>query len=195
MSPTRRLRPLATTLIGGVVFLLPLIFFGLVISEALKLAWRIVAPIAPLLPTESIGSVAAATLAAVALLVAVCFAAGTLARAAIGRRWSQTFEDRLAALYPRYHVFKAMTQGLQGGAVGREQLRPVVATFDDHEVVAFDIDRLADSRVVVFLPGAPDVWLGSVVILAADRVRSIDVDSAAPARSMQGLGRRLQLIL
>lgn len=129
-----------------------------------------------------------------ALLVAVCFAAGTLARAATGRRWSQTFEDRLTVLYPRYHVFKAMTQGLQG-AVGRGQFHPVVATYDDHEVVAYDIDRLADGRAVLLLPGAPDGWSGSVVIVAAERVRLIDVNPAALARSMQGLGRGFGALL
>ena len=63
-----------------------------------------------------------------------------------------------------------------------------MARFDDHELIAFDIERLDDGRVVLYLPGAPDAWSGSVVLVPAERVQPLDIDPAQLARSMQRLG-------
>lgn len=194
MPPHRRLRPLATTLIGGVVFLLPLIVVLTVVGQGLQLAARAVAPLIERMPEGHVAGVALGTIAAVLLLVGLCYGAGLLARAAIGRRLSAGFEERLTAIYPRYVVVKAMSQGLHG-AIGEQVLRPVLVSFDDQQQVAYDIERLAGGRAVVFLPGAPDVWSGSVAIVDAHRVRPLDVPSAAIARSLQGLGRGLGALL
>lgn len=193
--PTRpNLRPLTTTLIGGVVFLLPLIVVLVIVGQGLQLAARVIAPLVDKLPREQIGGVALGTVAALALLIAACYGAGVLARAAIGRRLSSGFEDRLMTIYPRYLVVKAMSQGLHG-VLGRHVLEPVLVSLDDQQQIAFEIERTADGRVVVFLPGAPDVWSGSVAIVSAERVALLAVDPARLTRALQGLGRGLAALL
>ncbi len=187
-------RPLATTLIGGVVFLLPLMVVLYVLGQGLALTARAMQPLLALLPDRSIGGVTLASVAALALLLLLCFGAGLLARVAVGRAFAERFEARLQTLYPRYSVIKAMSQGLHG-ALGQRVLKPVMATFDDHELIAFDIERLDDGRVVLYLPGAPDAWSGSVVLVAAERVQPLDVDAAELARAMQGLGRGMAALL
>jgi hypothetical protein len=49
-------------------------------------------------------------LVAVRLLVLQCCAAGLLARAALGRALSASFEDRLQTIYPRCTIVERMTQ-------------------------------------------------------------------------------------
>ncbi len=141
-------------------------------------------------PQAQVGGIALATVAAVLLLVALCWGAGVLARAALGRRLSTSFEEKLTAVYPRYHVIKAMSQGLHG-MVGRQVLEPVLISFDDHQLVAYAVERLADDRVVLFLPGAPDVWSGSVLLVPAARVQPLAADPAALSKSLAALGRGL----
>lgn len=194
MPFTRHLRPLTTTLIGGVVFLLPLIVVLVVVGQGLQLAAKVVAPLIDKLPKEHIAGVTVASIAAVLLLVAACYGAGVLARAAVGRRLSAGFEERLMAIYPRYVVIKGMSQGLHG-VIGQQVLHPVLVSFDDQQQLGYDIERLADGRVVVFLPGAPDVWSGSVTIVAPDRVVPLQANAAALSRSLQGLGRGLGALL
>jgi uncharacterized membrane protein len=140
-----------------------------------------------LLPFQDVGGIALASLAAVLLVLLLCFGAGLLARAAAGRAFAARFENRLQTLYPRYSVIKAMSQGLHG-ALGQSVLRPVMASFDDHQLMAFDMERLDDGRVVLYLPGAPDAWSGSVALVAADKVEPLDIDSAELAKALQGLG-------
>lgn len=190
----RSLKPFTTTLIGGVVFLLPLVVVIYVLGQGLALAARAVEPLVALLPQKNISGVALASVAALALLLALCFGAGLLARAAVGRAFAERFEARLQTLYPRYSVIKAMSQGLHG-ALGQRVLQPVMARFDDHELIAFDIERLDDGRVVLYLPGAPDAWSGSVVLVPADRVQPLAIDAAELAKALQGLGRGTAALL
>lgn len=183
----RLLRPFFTTLIGGVVFLLPLVVVLVVLGKGLALTTHAAQPLVAVLPDKSIGGVTLASATTLALLLLLCFGAGVLARAAVGRAFTASFEARLQALYPRYSVIKAMSQGLHG-ALGQRVLAPVLVSFDDMQQFGFDIERLADGRVVVFLPGAPDTWSGSVVLMAADRVQPLDIDSTALTKALRGLG-------
>lgn len=180
--------PFVTTLIGGVVFLLPMVVVLYVVGQGLALTTRVAQPLTESLPYASVGGVALVTLAATGLLVALCYGAGVIARAAYGRALTDKFESRLQAVYPRYAVIKAMSQGLHG-ALGERVLQPVLVSFDDHQLIAFDIERLHDGRAVVFLPGAPDVWSGSVALVASERIEPLDVDSVALTRSLQRLGQ------
>jgi len=190
----RSLKPLVTTLIGGVVFLLPLVVVIYVLGKGLALMAHAVQPLLVLLPDKSVGGVTLASVAALALLLLLCFGAGLLARAAVGQAFAERFEARLQTLYPRYSVIKAMSQGLHG-ALGQQVLKPVMATFDDNQLIAFDIERLDDGRVVLYLPGAPDAWSGSVLLVAPERVQALDIDAADVAKAMQGLGRGTAALL
>jgi len=192
--PLARLRPLTTTLIGGVVFLLPLIVVLAVVGHALQIAVQAVTPLVQAVPQLRVGGIALVTVAAVLLLIALCYCAGVLARAAFGRRLSTGFEDKLTTVYPRYHVIKAMSQNLHG-AIGQQLLRPVLLSFDDQQQLGYDIERLADGRAVVFVPGSPDAWSGNVLLVDPARVQPLDVDPAGMARSLQGMGRGLAALL
>ena len=179
--------PLVTTLVGGVVFLLPLVVVLAVFGQGVALVARMAAPLITMLPDGNVGGIALATLAAVVLLLLLCYGAGMAARAALGRSLSERFESRLQTVYPRYAVIKAMSQGLHG-ALGQRVLKPVLATFDDHQLIAFDMERLDDGRAVLYLPGAPDAWSGSVLLVPAERIEPLDIDAAQLAKSMQRLG-------
>ena len=188
--PQDRLRPLTTTLIGGVVFLLPMIVVLAVVGHALQIAVQAVTPLVQKLPDGHVFGITLATVVAVLLLIAMCYGAGVLARAAVGRRLSTSFEDKLTTVYPRYHVIKAMSHNLHG-AVGERVLKPVLLCLDDQQQVAYDIERLSDGRAVVFVPGSPDAWSGNVLLVDGARLRPLDVPPAALARSLQGMGRGL----
>ena len=71
----------------------------------------------------------------------------------------------------------------------KEQLKTVLVSFDDHQLIAVEVERLDDGRVVVFLPGAPDPWSGSVVLVSPDRVAALPVEIGAMHRALKGIGR------
>jgi len=181
------LQPLKTTLVGGLVFLLPLIVILAVLGQALALVVKAAAPVLAAIPPGQIGGVAIGTVAAILLLLAICFGAGLLARAAVGRVWSAGFEDKLHAIYPRYTVIKGMTQDLRGDG-GRGQLKAVLVSFDDHQAIGYEVERTADGRAAVFLPGAPDPWTGNLAIVAPERVEAMAANVKQVNKSLTGIG-------
>ena len=129
------LKPMTTTLIGGVVFLLPLIVALAVLGQGLALMAGVAQPVAAMFPNRQVSGVALVSLVALLLLLMLCYGAGLLARAALGRTLSASFEDRLQALYPRYTIIKGMTQGLGVDGV-KSGLKTVLVSFDDHQVLS-----------------------------------------------------------
>ena len=182
------LKPMTTTLIGGLVFLLPLIVALAVLGQGLALMAGLAQPVAAMFPDRHIGGVAVASLVALLLLLLLCYGAGLLARAALGRTLSASFEDRLQTLYPRYTIIKGMTQALGVDGV-KSDLKAVLVTFDEYQALGVEVERLADGRVVVFLPGAPDPWSGNVVMVSPERVAGVPVDIGALHRSLKSIGR------
>jgi uncharacterized membrane protein len=51
------------------------------------------------------------------------------------------------------------------------------------------VEHLADERVVLFIPGAPDPWSGSLMIIDEESVRPLDQTMAAMVRNLRALGR------
>ena len=71
---------LKTTLVGGLVFLVPIIVVVAILGKAFGLMAALAAPLATWIPIDSIGGVALANLLAVAAIVVLCFVAGLVAR-------------------------------------------------------------------------------------------------------------------
>ena len=82
-----------TTLIGGVLFLIPLAFVVAVIGKAFQVLRYVAAPIDRLIPIESLGGFALVEVITAGLLVLGCFVAGALSRAA-GRDVAHTRSSR-----------------------------------------------------------------------------------------------------
>ena len=80
-----------------------------------------------------------------------------------------------------------MSQGLHG-ALGKKVLKPVLATFDDNQLIGFDMERLDDGRVVLYVPGAPETVSGSVLLVIPERVQPLDIDAGDLAKARLGAG-------
>ena len=68
-------------------------------------------------------------------------------------------------------------------------MTPVLARFDDSWQIAFEIERIEDRAVVIFLPGAPDPWSGSMCVVTADRITQLDQSIPYVAKIAKRLGR------
>jgi uncharacterized membrane protein len=182
------LRFLKTTVLGGIVFLVPIIIFIAVIGKALELTNTLAAPLAERLPVDSVGDLAVVHLIALAILVLICFVAGLAAKTAFAGQFVQSLEANILDKIPAYALLKAKA-GSVLSPEDTEGMRPVLARFDDAWQLAFEIERIEGGKVVVFLPGAPDPWSGSVSVLAEDRITPIDITVKSATAVMKRLGK------
>lgn len=168
------MRVIKTTLIGGAIFLVPVIVILFVLGKAISVMRHVTRPISEMLPFDNIAGLAVANLLALLGVALVCFCAGMLARGPRARRLYQQLDDGLLML-PGYGLIKSLSDQFKEERPTTSPLQPVLVRFDDFEQLCFEVERMADGRVVTFIPGSPDLWSGSLVYLAAERVQRCEL--------------------
>ncbi len=145
-------------------------------------------PLVKMLPFDSIGGIAAINILAILLVIIVCFLAGLLARSSAGKRSFTWLDSKLIMLIPGYSFIKGFTGTLEKDE-SQKIMKPVLAKLDDQTLLGFEVDRLSDGQVVVFLPGSPDTTSGTVAYMTEDRIQKVDIDFAATYKILRTLGR------
>lgn len=168
---------LKTTIVGGVIFLLPLALVLLVLSHAMRLANKVAQPLVDALGMDRLGhfaGIGAVTLVAVLVLIVLSFAAGIVARTGLGARISGWFERSLLGSMPQYQMFKSLAAGL-AQVEGAEGLKPALVNIEDGWQLGYLLETLENGWVAVFLPQAPTPMAGNVMYLPTARVRPLDM--------------------
>jgi uncharacterized membrane protein len=181
-------RFLKSTIIGGLVVLVPVVVLGTIAVWVVQTALQAIAPVLEWLPDKSFAGVSLAALSAVGGLVLGCFLAGLFAQTTIIRHLSERAE-RFALFVPGYALMKNVGANLVG-IEGKHPARTVLVRFDGWWQLGFQMETLPDSRQVVFIPGVPRALVGTLHIVAPDRVQPLgmSVSAALDALSRLGLG-------
>lgn len=168
---------LKATIIGGVLFLLPLAIVLILLAYALRLAAKVAQPISDHLDLQHWGDFAGigiVTVLAALLLVLVAFAAGIAARTYLGGRVTRWFEGSLLGSLPQYQMIKSMTEGLAQLENARG-IKPALISIEDGWQIGYVIEPLENGWLSVFLPQAPTPMSGNVMYFPADRVRPLNI--------------------
>lgn len=177
-----------TTVLGGIVFLVPIVIFIAIVDKALQLTGKLAQPVAAALPVDTFGGVAIAELVALAIVVVVCFLAGLAARSPAAKRAVNSLEANVLDHVPAYALMKAKAGSVLTPDDTRD-LAPVLVRFDDSWQLGFEVESLDGEKCLVYLPGAPDPWSGSVCAVARDRVTPLDVTIKDASNLMKRLGK------
>lgn len=177
-----------TTVLGGMLFLVPIVIFAAVIGKALQLVDKLATPIANLLPIESIGGVALVELIAAAIVLLLCFIAGLAAKTPTAHRLVTSLETNVLDKIPAYALMKAKT-GSVLTPEDTQEMKPVLIRFDDSWQVGFEVEKMPDGKSLIFLPGAPDPWSGSVCAVTGDRLQPLPINIKEVNALMKRLGK------
>ena len=177
-----------TTVIGGIVFMIPIVIFAMIITKAIELTNKLAVPLSHMLPIESIGHVAVVDLIALIIILLICFMAGFAAKTTYARKHLSLLESKVLSKFPAYDFLKSKIYTvLQAEEV--EGIKPVLVRFDDSWQIAFEVENIPGGTSAVFLPGAPDPWSGSVCIVTEDRIQSLDAPLPVIIRTLKRLGK------
>lgn len=180
---------LKTTLLGGVVFLLPLVLIIAVVGKGVQIMMTLTEPLTELIPAaDSVMEIALIYLIAIIALFLVCFGAGFAAKSLIGKQLFQAIDSKLL-IFPGYSLFKARLTGNIGSELEKRTLKPVLVKLDDKSHVGFEVERISGGRATVFLPGAPDPWTGAIIVVKEDQLEPIDAEIPKTMEIFEGLGR------
>ncbi len=181
---------LKTTIIGGVSFLLPVAVILFILSYALRLVKRVAEPISQSFHLDqfgSVGGVGAATVLSVVVLVLISFVGGVVARTAVGKRITQWSESSLLGRLPHYQLVKSMAEGL-AHIESASGLKPALANIEDGWQIGYQLERLENDWVAVFLPQAPTPMSGNIMYLPTNRVRPLGITMVQAMSIVKAIG-------
>ena len=186
MQRLRRL--IRTTLIGGVLFLIPLVFVVVVVGKAFQIMKVVATPLGKLVSVESLAGYTVVELLTVIIMILCCLLAGTLARSPWGRKVNEKLDAVLLQMIPGYAWVKGITGSISDDDA-EVLLKTVLVRFDDQTQLGFEVDRGADGMVAVYVPGAPDPRSGAVSYVTGDRIQPVNAGFKAVVRICKNLGR------
>lgn len=185
---------LKTTIIGGLIFLLPAAVVLLVLSKALIAARTIAAPLSEKLPHVALFGLGTTSLVAILLLTLVCFIAGIFARTALGRRLKSWVDNSIVASIPAYQVLRSMAEGM-AEIESSANVRSALARIEDAWQPALVLEELENGLLTVFVPQAPTPMSGSIFYLTHERVKMLDVPISRVLICIRRMGLGSQALL
>jgi uncharacterized membrane protein len=177
------------TLVGGAVCLIPAFLVFFVLGKVLNVLRSLALAIGPKLGIVDVLGGVVLDLAAIALVLVICLLAGLVARWATAQKLRTKIDQALLGSMPGYALVKGVAENIHRTEESASGFVPVLVKFDDYWQVAFETDRMAEGIVAVYLPGAPNPWSGSVVFVAAERVRKLPVPVTEAIKITRSLGR------
>ena len=167
---------LKTTIVGGVLFLLPLAVVLILLGYAFLLASMVAQPISDRLQLQwsDAAGVGAVTILSALLLVIVSFGAGITARTYLGKGITRWFENSLLGRLPQYQMVKSMAEGLAQFETA-SGIKPALISIEGGWQIGYLLEPLENGWLSVFLPQAPTPMSGNIMYLPADRVRPLDI--------------------
>src|ERR1700751_3538207 len=173
-----------TTLIGGLLIILPIYVAVLLLLKAVKGLLGLLDPVASQIPVEQFRGIAA-----ILLLVVICFVVGIIVRTGPGLRAKNAVEQAVFEKMPGYTFLRGLTKRLTGSSE-EQTLQPALVEIEEALVPAFIVEELEDGSYTVLVPSAPTPMAGSIYILPPERVHpvAISVTTAIGVFSKCGTG-------
>jgi uncharacterized membrane protein len=162
-----------TTIIGGLIFLVPLMFLIFMLGKAIGFMMVIAEPLADWIPVDTVGGIALANLIAILAVIFLCFVAGLIARHSMAGGLIKSLESKVLMKIPGYAMIKGIKSGFDGSET--EGMKPVALMLGSAERIGLEIEKLPDGRSMIYIPSAPSVWSGVTQILPADQITYLDV--------------------
>ncbi|HEY6381853.1 MAG TPA: DUF502 domain-containing protein [Pseudolabrys sp.] len=181
------IKVLKTTIVGGLLFLLPLVLVVLLLSHALRFAGKAVGPISEFLTLDKVFGPAAEESLAVLILVFISLAAGLIARTRFGRDIMRWTENSFLGGLPQYRLVKSVAEGF-AQIENAENLKPVLVNIEEGWQIGYLLESLQTGWVVVFVPQAPTPMSGNVMYLPEGRVRPLAISMVETMSLVKHMG-------
>lgn len=177
---------LRTTLTGGILFLLPVVLVLILLNKARLLLLKFSAPLTEKMP-DLIFGLDGSNLAAIVLLVLICFISGLVFRSPLTRKGIDALEEHVLSYLPGYAMLKSITTDALNDT-REHNMTTVLVSDGDSWKIGFLVEENA-AHCTVFIPDAPRHDAGEVKIVPSLQVKKVNVTTSKAARSLQRYGK------
>ena len=159
-----------TTLIGGLLVVLPIYLSILLLAKTLAGILALLSPVTAAIPAGT----QFRQIFALMIVLAVCLVAGLVVRTGAGLRAKNALERSVLRKIPGYALVRGLAERL-GGDAAEGSFQPALVELEDALSPGFIIEELEDGRYTVLVPSVPTPAAGSLFILPRERVHPLDV--------------------
>lgn len=175
-----------TTLLGGVLFLLPIVLIVFLLGKALVFAKDISDPVVDAAGVESVAGVATGTILAIAFLILVAFAAGLVAHTQFGKTVFSRLENSMLSLFPQWRMARGLLESFETEA--ESEMEVVLVPTDAGWCLGFVMEKPEGEWWTVFIPGSPQWTSGGVSFAHVDQVQPSGLTPAQAIMLMRRCG-------
>jgi uncharacterized membrane protein len=180
---------LRTTILGGALFLMPIMVLAFLLNKAFEHARRGLKPVAKLIPDQLVSGVTMETGLAIGLIVLFCFLAGLFARTVLAQKIMSRLESAVLSIVPAYEFLKQAGSSMMG--LGEMAEHPVVlAQIEGAWRLGVQTFVAESGLTAVFVPNSPNTFSGSVFFVLSDKVRRLDVPLRGALNCLKQLGAK-----
>lgn len=185
------IRTIKTTLVGGVIFLVPVGIVLLVLQEVVDLALVVASPLADLFPRDDVFGIAMASVIAWVLVLLICYLFGLLATTR-ANAYSKKMDEKLAQIVPGYRLLKTRISALLNVDDDTNVLKVVEVHQFDAMRWAMEVERSEDGQTaLVYYPGAPNPNNGSLQVVPVEQLRPSQLSPERIFKGYQFYGKDL----
>jgi uncharacterized membrane protein len=167
----RILQFVKTTVVGGLVFLLPFAFVLFAVSYVIAALLPLFNRVADRLHVPLIGGATLLIILVTGAVVFACFLAGLVAQSFLGRSARNWIETNLLGRVAVYRILQSVGTELDGD--GAKTMQTALVWTDGWQL-AFVVERHPDGNVTVVVPDPPMGTSGTILHLPGDRVHALD---------------------
>jgi uncharacterized membrane protein len=180
---------LRTSLIGGIVVVLPVAILIAVFKWIFNFVTGLIRPITDVLIQTSEFTGVLADIIVLAVILVVCFLIGVIVKTGIGK-WAHTLIDtRLLSIAPGYNMIKETVLQLFGGKKAPLSRVALVELFANEVMTtAFITDENPDGTFTVFVPNSPSPLSGNLYHLKSRYVHPVDMTVEQAMRTIISFG-------
>ncbi len=180
---------LKTSLLGGVVVILPVAILLFIFKWIFNLVTDIVQPLTNFVMTKSQIQEILADILVIAVILTACFIVGVFVRTRLGTFIYKTFEKRILKIAPGYSLIKETVMQFLGKKKSPFSSVALVQIFGNETLVsAFVTDTHADGSCTIFVPTGPNPTSGNIYHLKGKYVHHVDVSVEDAMRSIISCG-------
>ncbi|MFH6998235.1 DUF502 domain-containing protein [Flavobacterium sp. FlaQc-57] len=181
------LQIIKSTLLGGILFLAPLILLIVILEKGFHIIQKITLPIINQFPKVKILGLAIEEVVAIVIIAFICFTAGLIARTAYAQKLIRKLEDGILSFVPGYSFIKGMNENIMG-IESNQELKVVLVPTDAGWQFAFLIEQIDENNFSVFIPAAPNPWSGSVCFVEKKDIKNVEITQKEALACIRKLG-------
>ncbi len=181
------LKVIRTTLIGGILFVIPIFLVIFLLSKVFMKLKSLFEPLTNNWQFDTIFGMEIPWLIILLVLLLICYIAGLAAKTGVAKKIINRIEESLLSNIPGYNFMKKTGENLVGFD-SAESYPVVIVKNDSVRQFGFLVEHVNDTIVAVYIPGVPSPWSGDLFFMNIELIKEIDMTYKEALGVIKNLG-------